>query len=212
MATRREILKLLAIGGGAFWLSGHAPYRQWVVYRSERLMIVAGRGEADAFPLAEALTADLRRVIPDSKPGAARAPSLLRIASLVATRQIEVAVLTAEQAAAMSRGTGETADEGPVPLRLLAFLRAPYVLACSAQFDRDKAYLVAFGLFDGEGSATLAPGVRSLEEVTRSAAALGIPLHVGAREFYLERESGAVPASPPAASPASAPPVSAPSR
>ena len=210
MATRREFLKLLAIGGGAFWLSGHAPYRQWVVYRSERLMVVAGRGEAEAFPLAEALAADLRRVIPDAQPEAARAPSLSRIASLVATRQIDVAVLTAGQAAAMSRGTGETAEEGPVPLRLVAFLREPYVLACNAQFDRDKAYLLAFGLFDGEGSATLAPRVRSLDEVTRGAAALGIPLHAGAREFYLERESGAVPA-PPGAAPASAPPSPQPS-
>ena len=188
MRTRREWLKLLAMGGGAFWLSGHAPYRQWVVYRSERLMIVASRREPEAFPLTEALTADLRRAIPDSRPEPARAPSVLHISRLIDSRQIELAVLTAAQASAVTRGEGESGEEGPVPLRLLAVLREPFVLACHPQFDRDRAYLVVFGLFDAEGSAALHPEYRSLEAVTRRAGELGIPLHVGAREFYLELE------------------------
>jgi TRAP-type uncharacterized transport system substrate-binding protein len=186
MRTRRDCLRFLAIGGGAFWLSGHAPYRQWVVYRSERLMIVASRREPEAFPLAEALAADLQRAIPDARPEAARAPTVLHVSRLVLSRQIDVAVLTADQARAVSRGEGESAAEGPVPLRILAFLREPFVLACHADFDRDKAYLLVFGLFDAEGSPTLAPAYRSLEAASRGAAGLGIPLHVGARQFYLE--------------------------
>jgi len=189
MWTRRSCLRLLAIGGGAFWLSGHAPYRQWLKYRSARLMIVASRHEPEAFPLTEALTGDLQRAIPDAKPEAARAASVLRIASLVVTRQIEVTVLTADQAGAMSRGEGESAPEGPVPLNLIAFLREPFVLACHANFERDKAYLLAFGMFDNGGSASLSGESRGLFQVLRRAAELGLPLHPGAQEFYVEQQA-----------------------
>lgn len=186
MGTRREFLKLLAFAGGAFGLSGHAPYRQWVVYRSERLMIVASRREPEAFPLAEALVSHLERVIPAANPAVARAPSTLHISRLIDSRQIDVAVFTLAQARDVSRGTGECAEHGPVAIRVLAFLRGEHVLVCNANFDRDRGYLVLFGLFDEAGSAALAQEYRSLAAVSQGAAGLGIPLHVGAREFLLE--------------------------
>ena len=186
MRSRREFLKLLALAGGAFGLSGHAPYRQWVVYRSERLMIVASRHEPEAFPLTEALVADLQRAIPDTQATPARAPSTLHIARLIDSRQIDVAVLTAGQAQAISRGSGECAEHGAVPIRLLALLRGDHALVCNSAFDRDRGYLVLFGLFDEQGSQTLSPEYRSLAAANQGAAELGIPLHVGAREFLLE--------------------------
>ncbi len=179
------------MGGGAFLLAGHAPYRQWIVYRSERLMIVAGRQPPGVFPLAKTLASDLKRTIPDAKPEATRAPSILHIAQLIVTKQIEVAVMTAEEARRMARGEGESAREGPVPLRSVAFLREPYVLVCHSEFDRDRAYLMAFGLFDEEGSSTLDRNYVSLPAAMRRASEIQVPLHVGAREFYLELEKGA---------------------
>ena len=188
MWTRREFLEVLALAGGAFGLSGHAPYRQWVVYRSERLMIVASRREPEAFPLTETLVADLQRAIPAAMATSARAPSTLHISRLIESRQIDVAVLTEAQARDMSLGTGECTEQGAVPIRLLAFLRGGHLLVCNAAFDRDRAYLVLFGLFDEAGSPALSQQYRSLAAVMQGAAALGIPLHVGARELLLERE------------------------
>jgi hypothetical protein len=188
MRTRREFLGLLALAGGAFGLSGHAPYRQWVVYREEHLMIVASRREAESFPLTQAVVEDLGRAVPDAKPAAARAPTTLHISRLIESRQIDVAVLTEAEARDLSRGTGECAEQGAVPIRLLALLRGGHVLVCNAAFERDRAYIVVFGLFDEAGSPALAAEYRTLAGISERALALGIPLHVGAREFLLERE------------------------
>jgi hypothetical protein len=73
-------------------------------------------------------------------------------------------------------------------MRLLAFLRGGHLLVSNAEFERDRAYLVVFGLFDEQGSAALAEEYRTLAAVSQGAAALGIPLHVGARELMLELE------------------------
>jgi len=184
---RREALKGLLLCGVAGFLSGHAPYRQWQVYRAERLMIVACRREPEAFPLAQTLAADLARSIPQAKPEAARAPTMLHVTRLVLTRQIEVALLTVPQAQDMFQGKGEGASEGPVPLKLLALLRPPFVLVCHQDFDRDRAYLVAFGAFDNGGSQALGTQSAGLAPLLRRSAEMGIPLHPGAQEFYVEQ-------------------------
>ncbi|MCH8882987.1 MAG: dUTP diphosphatase [SAR324 cluster bacterium] len=114
-----------------------------------------------------------------------------RIAQLVITKQIEVAVVTTAEAQQMARGEGAIAREGPVPLRVLAFLREPYVLVCHSEFDRERAYLMTFGLFDEEGSSTLDRTAGSLSSAMRRASEIQVPLHVGAREFYLELGKGA---------------------
>jgi TRAP-type uncharacterized transport system substrate-binding protein len=190
MLDRRDLLKLGLLGSAAWTLSGHAPYRQWQVYRAERLMIVACRRDAEAFPLAERLAADLERSIPDAKPEAARAPTLLHMTRLLLTRQIEVGLLTAGQARDMAQGAGEGASEGPVSLSLLAILREPFVLVCHSEFDRDRAYLLTFGLHDNNGSGALSASTRGMFQVLRRAGELGIPLHPGAQEFYVEQQAG----------------------
>ena len=107
MPSRRRVLRLIFWGGMAFWLSGHTPYRQWIVYRSERLMIVASRKEAPAFPLAKSLARDLSQTIPDARAEAARAPTIRHITRLVLSKQIPVAIMTQSQALDMIQGTGE---------------------------------------------------------------------------------------------------------
>lgn len=184
-------MRLLVFGGAAFLVEGHAPYRQWIAYRADRLMIVANRRPPEAFPLAKTLATHLRRTIPDARAEVARSPTLLRIAQLVITKQIEVAVVTTAEAQQMARGEGAIAREGPVPLRVLAFLREPYVLVCHSEFDRERAYLMVFGLFDEEGSPALDRTAGSLSSAMRRASEIQVPLHVGAREFYLELGKGA---------------------
>ena len=189
MIGRREALKLLLLGGMGWTFSGHAPYRQWLVYRAERLMIVASKREPEAFPLAQELAADLERSIPKAKPEAARAPTVLHMTRLVLTRQIQVVLLTGEQARLMALGKGEGAEEGPVPLSVLGFLREPYVLVCHQDFERDRAYLLTFAMFDNGGSAALSAESRALFQVLRRAAEIGVPLHSGAQEFYVEQQA-----------------------
>ena len=187
MLSRRLGLRLIFFGGMAILLSGHTPYRQWTVYRSERLMIVASRKEATAFPLAESLVRDLSQTIPDARAEAARAPTIRHVTRLVLSNQIPVAIMTQTQALEMIQGTGEGKAEGPVPLRLLAFLRDGFVLVSHVDFPRDKAYLTLFGLFDEKAAPELlAPQASTPERFLLHAPKFSVPLHVGAREFLLE--------------------------
>ena len=185
MLGRRGFLTTVALGGAAWIASGHAPYRQWVVYRAEHLVIVAWKKDPEAFPLTKRVAADLQITVPEARAEATRAPTLRHIASLLLSRQIDVAVLTAGQARRIAAGEGESHFEGPVPLRLLAILAAPYVVVANAGFDRGKAYLVAFGLADEQASGLIAPEMGSLTAAMGRANELRIPLHTGAREFLL---------------------------
>lgn len=187
MPSRRRVLRLIFWGGMAFWLSGHTPYRQWIVYRSERLMIVASRKEAPAFPLAKSLARSLSQIIPDARAEATRAPTIRHITRLILSKQIPVAIMTQTQALEMIQGTGEGRAEGPVPLRLLAFLRDGFVLVSHGDFPRDRAYLMLFGLFDEKATPEmLAPQASTPERFFLHAPKFSVPLHVGAREFLLE--------------------------
>ena len=187
MLSRRLALRLIFFGGMAFLLSGHTPYRQWIIYRSERLMIVASYKEGPAFPLAESLARDLSQTIPEARAEAARAPTIRHVTRLVLSKQIPVAIMTRTQALEMIQGTGEGKAEGPVPLRLLAFLRDGFVLISHSDFPRDKAYLMLFGLFDEKASPELlAPQASTPERFFLYAGKFAVPLHVGAREFLLE--------------------------
>ena len=188
MLTRRGCFKYVAVAGVAWIGSGHAAYRQWIVYRSERLMIVAGRMEPEAFPLTKSLADDLRVTIPEARAEATRTPTLRHITRLLSSRQIEVAVVTEEQAGTMARGEGEASRDGPVPLRVVAFLAAPYVLICHAEFQRDQVYLMLYGLLDERASGMVREGLTTLGPAAARANGLRIPLHIGAREYLLEPE------------------------
>ena len=76
---RRKFLRLLTIGGLALVSQGHAPYRQWIAYRRDHLMIVASRQRPDAFPLTKTISEDLDRAVPEARAKATRAPSVLHI-------------------------------------------------------------------------------------------------------------------------------------
>ena len=187
MPSRRLILFLLLWGGMALPLSAHIPYRQWTVYRAERLMIVAGRSEPQAFQLTEALADDLSRIIPKAQVEAGRAPTMRHVTRLVLSKQIPVAVMLRKQALLMLRGEGEGRAEGPVPLRTLAFLRDGYVLVAHAEIPRERAYLILFGLFDEKATPGLLSRLASTPaKLLRQANGFQVPLHIGAREFLLE--------------------------
>ena len=185
--TRRECVKLLVLSGVAWGSLGHAPYKQWIAYRKARLMIVAGRWEPEAFPLTADLAADLMVTVPETRAEPARAPTLRHITRLLLTRQIDLAVVTGDEARKIVLGESFK-NVGPVPLRILAFLRPPYVLVCNANFERDKAYMVTFGLFDEKGSGMVAPEFKHLASAMNRANELRIPLHVGTREYMIEAE------------------------
>ena len=124
---------------------GHSPYRQWQAYRKSRLIIVTSRADAASHRLGEGVAALLARELPDSRALVARAADALEIVKLLGSDQLEVAVLTADDARDAAAGRGRFAAEGALRLRTLAVL-GRYLLVAREEFPEAKAQPIARAL------------------------------------------------------------------
>jgi hypothetical protein len=171
--SRRRFLTLAAALSGTVLLCGHAPYRQWIVYRQTHLVILTSRDDPGADDLGERCAAVMRSVLPDSKAAVGRGPRVQRIASLIATRQAEVGIVSAGNAVAMYHGEGPFGGVGAIPLRVLVQNDA-YRMVCRDDFPQQHAYLMAEALAGAEAPLGL---------VVPRAEESDIPVHSGALAF-----------------------------
>lgn len=142
-----------ALIAGLFCLAGtraaaHTPYGQWVVYRKKHLLIGAHRAEPATYELAQQLVAVLAKHLPKAKSRIARAPTAGRLASLMGTDQLDVAVLSQADAVGMLKGAGDFSAYGQVALRVLARLDT-HLLVAHERFPARHAWLVAAALHAG---------------------------------------------------------------
>jgi hypothetical protein len=142
---RRSFVRLLGLAASACAVMGHSPYRQWHAYRKSRLIIVTSAADAAAQRLGEALAAVLAREIGDSRATMARAGDALEIVKLLASDQLEVALLTTDDARDAAAGRGAFAREGPLPLRTLATIDG-YRLVARGDFPDARAEPIAQAL------------------------------------------------------------------
>lgn len=142
---RRGFVRLLGLAGAACGVMGHSPYRQWQAYRKSRLIIVTSAADAGSYRLGEAIAALLARELPDSRALAARATDAREIVKLLASDQLEVGVLTVDEARDAETGRGRFAANGALALRTLAVLGS-YVLVARADFPDAKAEPIARAL------------------------------------------------------------------
>lgn len=168
---RRLALRLAAGAAAALVLGGHTPYGQWVVYRKKHLLIGCHKADPETYDLAKRAVALLAEHLPAAKSRVARAPDAGRLASLLGTGQMEVAILGAADALAMAEGSGRFAPYGPVALRLLV-PAGERLLLSRADFPDRHAWLVTGALAGTE----LAPA-------PDSAADAGLPWHPGSLAF-----------------------------
>lgn len=129
----------------AFPLGGHTPYNQWVVYRKKHLLIGCHKGDPRGYALAKRTVAALDRHLPAAKARVARAPHAGRLASLLATDQLDTAVLTDAEAVAMRDGVEGFAPYGAVDLRSLLPI-GDRLLVARADFPERHAWLLAEAL------------------------------------------------------------------
>ncbi|MGF1522149.1 MAG: hypothetical protein ACFBSF_07515 [Leptolyngbyaceae cyanobacterium] len=88
---RRNYLK--SMGAIALLPLAHTPFPQWKVYRRLHLFIVVNREDAVAYDLGQAIAHTLADEIPESRALVTRAHDSLRLASLISTQQLDVALL-----------------------------------------------------------------------------------------------------------------------
>jgi hypothetical protein len=170
----------MAVAAGAWvLLTAHSPYRQWDVYRKTRLVIVASFEEQEAVRLGRLLAATLARRIPQSRAMLSRARDKNDLFRLLASKQLDVALVDESAAHAAATGGG-FADGGKIPLRSLAQI-GPYLLVCRADFPHANAYQIAETVAEAwreiSGPTTEAAG-------PRPSASARVALHPGAGEYY----------------------------
>ncbi|MEO0624808.1 MAG: hypothetical protein AAFU49_22520 [Pseudomonadota bacterium] len=141
--TRRSALALLGLAGLGTAASAHTPYKQWVVYRRKHLLIGCHRDDAEGYRVAKATAAFLVDHLPKSQARVARAPAASRLASLLATDQLDLAVLDWETARAIRQGEGIYAAFGRQEIGTLAMLDAAHCLVAHARFPDRHGSLVA---------------------------------------------------------------------
>ena len=170
-ATRRRVLRLGGALAAAVLLCGHTPYGQWVVYRKKHLLIGCHKADPETYELAKRVVAELATHLPAAKARPARAPDARRLASLLGTEQMDVAILSAGDAAAMAAGSGPFEPYGAIALRLLSPV-GDRLLICREDFRERHAWLVTGAL----ASTAVAPdGAPSAESA--------LPWHPGSSAF-----------------------------
>jgi len=175
-ADRRRLLRIGAAAGAWLLAGGHAPYGQWGVYRERFLLILTTRADPPSFDLGSRLAEVLARDLPESRARVSRAPHKARVASLIATRQLDLAVMRPADAEALWRGAPPFPDYGPVALRSIVDL-GDFLLVCRQDFAARHAWLIARTL-DAAGERLDAPV---------APAASPVPLHAGAEAYFAGR-------------------------
>ena len=181
--TRRVLLQTLAAGVALVALAAHTPYKQWAVYRKRHLLILTSRGDPGSFALGQRVAEVLAAELPASRADVTRAPHWARVASLITTGQMDVALMTRPGAAALMTGDAPFADYGPYPLRALVGI-GDYLLVCRATFPERHAYLVARTLSDHRARL---PVALSPAGGGGAAADATVPTHPGAIAFFSGR-------------------------
>jgi hypothetical protein len=183
--SRRSTLRLVLIGAASLLAGGHAPYGQWGVYRKRFLLILTTREDPTSHELGTRIAALLAERLPESGARVSRAPHKERIASLLSSKQMDVALMHRDDAAGLRAGTSSFSDYGPVPLQMIVAIGGDYQLVCRDDFPDRHAWLIAEALSKDQHSIRLS-----------GAASDGrVPVHPGAQAYF----SGApLPAAEPA--------------
>ena len=169
--NRRQALRLTAGAAAGLLLGGHTPYGQWVVYRKKHLLIGCHKADPETYDLAKRVVALLAEHLPAAKSRVARAPEAGRLASLLGTAQMDVAILSDPDAAAMLQGSGRFKPYGAIALRALTPVDGRLLIA-RADFPESHAWLVTGAL----AGTDLAPALESPVDP-------GIPWHPGSLAF-----------------------------
>lgn len=177
---RRALLRSAFALAVAIATMGHAPYGQWNVYRKRNLLILTSRSDGPSFAIGERVAAVLAKHLPESRARVSRAPNARRVASLISTRQMDVAVLSRNDAAGLFAGRGLFAEFGPVPLRTIVLL-GDYLLVCRDDFAPLHAYLLAETLMENPGELHVTV---SAPDPEKRSGDLIVPIHPGARDYF----------------------------
>ncbi len=169
--NRRRFLKSGLTAAAGLLVSAHTPYRQWDVYRMRHLLIGTTREDAESYPLGKQLAEILGAAVPDSSARVARARQVTRLASLLTTDQLKLALIAEDHLADLAAGRGAFADFGPLALsRLYRF--GDLLLVARSDFPEAHAWIITHALMMNAGAFSGRPPAEATGSV--------LPVHPGA--------------------------------
>jgi TRAP-type uncharacterized transport system substrate-binding protein len=178
---RRLCIRLLGAGAAVSLLSGHSPYRQWDTYRKARLVLLVSAADEAAVRLAQALAALFANRLPKSRATYARARDTNDAIRLLASKQLDVALLRESDAHAALTGAEPFADNGGVALRTLGVF-GEHLFVCLEGVPEASAHMLAETLT--EHWRDIDPLLVQNAGSPKPSRAPRVPLHPGAMEFY----------------------------
>lgn len=182
MNRRRLCLRLLGAGAALWLLAGHSPYRQWDVYRKSRLVLLVSAADETSARLVQTLVTILAQRLPESRATSARARDSNDLVRLLASRQLEVALMREADAYAAFAGAAPFADNGRVALRTLGAFGDHHLLVCLEDVPDGAAYMLVEALADRWRD--IDPALVRQAGGPKPSQAPRVPLHAGALEFY----------------------------
>ncbi|NEQ52671.1 MAG: hypothetical protein F6K11_21460 [Leptolyngbya sp. SIO3F4] len=116
----------------------HTPFPQWKVYRKLHLFIVVNREDVVAYDVGQAIAHTLADEIPESRAMVTRARDSLRLASLISTQQLDVALVPRSELTAWRENKSPYDQLQPTGLKEL-FEVENYVLISREDFRSEHA-------------------------------------------------------------------------
>ena len=156
---------------------GQAADLQWKRGREGDLLMHTDGQDPGSGEIGEILVKQLRKVLPESGARVARESSATAVARAMAAPQAGVAVIAYDIALEMYRGSAAFKAVGPIDLRVLVE-NYKYQVLCSADFQRDRAYMLTQALMQDPVLLKLTVPDRPVTANRDS-----IPTHPGALAF-----------------------------
>jgi hypothetical protein len=151
----------------------------WAIYRKKHLLILTTRADPPSFELSRKVVAVLLRELPEGMAQVSRAPHKARIASPLSSKQMDIALMRPDDAAALREGKAPYGEYGPMPLMTLLGIE-DFPLICRDDFASVHAWLIAEALSAADSGLTIRP-----ERAARLVAPdPRLPLHYGAVAYF----------------------------
>ena len=179
IVSRRSTIRLGIAAAALLFATAHTPYEHWVVYRRRVRLSGSSRDAPEGYRLGRHVAEVLARDLPESRARASRAPTAGRLASLIATDQMNFAVLPWSDGVALASGHPPYADFGGVALQGL-FGFESHILVCLAAVPATHAYLISRAL-----DRAIGPDSGNGFAMAKASGALS--LHPGAQDYVAGR-------------------------
>lgn len=176
---RRSFLSFGALASSAVLLPmqfamAHTPYRFWDIFRKRNMQILTSHDDYTGDETGDVWVATLREKLPLSRAMVSRTQYMTRMASLLKTDQVKIAVLSYQHAQQMS--TGEPPFEEYAPLKLDILVdNGKYLLVTLPNLPLYHGYLVTTALMEAADK---------LQLINPGQGRFGMAVHAGAQAHY----------------------------